>query len=220
MRIQKIWASKKLPSDKDIAHAKWLETKGILDTELIESLAKRVNERESVRELLEDEYCSGCGSLPSIITRAASLAHHGLLGSVTVLHLCDDYPTSLPTEQLDSLVSSVTEWVDIENVSGCDLVTILDSVKSKELDISRQSLGSEETQALVRAMESRVEEVELYEVTLDIRDLMKYNGQGKCREVRCYSDTADRYREQLRIWAKSRNWEVTHDVGCFSIERN
>jgi len=170
--------------------------------------------------LLEDEYGSGCGSLPSIITYAASLAHHGLLGSVTVLHLCDDYPTSLPTEQLDSLVSSVTEWVDIENVSGCDLVTILDSVKSKELDISRQSLGSEETQALVRAMESRVEEMELYEVTLDIRDLMKYNGQGKCREVRCYSDTADRYREQLRIWAKSRNWEVTHDVGCFSIERN
>ena len=240
MRIQKIWASKKLPSDKDIAHAKWLgnnnsvvviientiiiiilETKGILDTGLIESLAERVKERESVRELLEDEYCSGCGSLPSIITYAASLAHHGLLGSVTVLHLCDDYPTSLPTEQLDSLVSSVTEWVDIENVSGCDLVTILDSVKSKELDISRQSLGSEETQALVQAMESGVEEVELdEEVKLDIRDLMKYNGQGKCREVRCYSDTADRYREQLRIWAKSRNWEVTHDVGCFSIERN
>jgi len=241
MRIQKIWASKKLPSDKDIAHAKWLgnnnsvvviientliiiilETKGILDTELIESLAKRVNERESVRELLLDEYGSGCGSLPSIITRAASLAHHGLLGSVWSISLCDDYPTSLPAEHLASLVSSATEWVSIENVSGCDLVNILDSVKSKDLSISRQSLSSEETKALVRAMESWVEEVELDEdVTLDIWDLMEYSGQGKCRKVWCDSDTADRYKEQLRTWATSRNWEVTRDVyGHFIIEKN
>ena len=35
---------------------------------------------------------------------------------------------------------------------------------------------SEETQALVRAMESRVEQVGLdFKVTLDIRDLMEYN---------------------------------------------
>ena len=160
-------------------------------------------------------------SILPVITSAASLAHHGLLGSVDFLTLGDVDLTSVPAEHLASLVSSVKEHLVIGNVSGCDLVTILDSVKSKELDISRQSLGSEETQALVQAMESGVEEVELdEEVKLDIRDLMKYNGQGKCREVRCYSDTADRYREQLRIWAKSRNWEVTHDVGCFSIERN
>jgi len=187
MRIQKIWGSKfscfMLPSDKDIALAKWLETKGIFDTGLIKSLASL----ETVQEYLEDEYCSGCGSLPWVITRAASLAHHGLLGSVPDLSLCDEYPTSLPAEHLASLVSSVTEWVSIENVSGCGLVTILDSVKSKCLSICRQSLGSEETQALVRAMESGVEEVELDYwidgVTLEIRDLMEYSGQGKCRTV-------------------------------------
>ena len=158
--------------------------------------------------------------LSVVIPCAASLAQHGLLGSVKKgMTLLDVDLTSVPAEHLASLVSSVTGSVAIWNVSG--LVTILDSVKSRRLDISRQSLGSEETQALVQAMESGVEEVELdEEVKLDIRDLMKYNGQGKCREVRCYSDTADRYREQLRIWAKSRNWEVTHDVGCFSIERN
>ena len=69
-------------------------------------------------------------------------------------------------------------------------------------------------------MESRVEEVRLnYKVTLDIRDLMEYSGQGKCRMVGCYNiDTADRYREQLRTWAMSRNWRVTDDLQ-FIIER-
>ena len=121
--------------------------------------------------------------------------------------------TSAPAEHLASLAYSVTGYVYIDNVSGCGLVTILDSVNSKELEISNQSLGSEETQALVRAMESRVEQVGLdFKVTLDIRDLMEYNGQGKCREVWCDSDTADRYKEQLRTWATSRNWEVTPDL--------
>ena len=131
--------------------------------------------------------------------------------------------TSVPAEHLASLASSVTGRVTIMNVSGSDwdLVTILDSVKSEELVICRQSLDSEETQALVRAMESRVERVRLYyKVTLDIRDLMEYSGQGKCRKMGCYNDTAPRYREQLRTWATIRNWRVTHNnEDCFLIEK-
>ena len=220
-----------LPTDKDISHAKWLgnnntalfcnnrntviiiflETKGILDSGLIESLAERVKE--------ELEYHAS--SLPLIIC-AASLAQHGLLGSMSGMDLRDVDLTSAPAEHLASLAYSVTGYVYIDNVSGCGLVTILDSVNSKELEISNQSLGSEETQALVQAMESRVEQVVLdYKVTLEIRVLMEYSGQGKCMKVWCDSDTADRYREQLRAWAKSRNWKVTGDwTGCFYIERN
>ena len=78
--------------------------------------------------------------------------------------------------------------------------------------IRYQRLGSEETQALVQAMESRVEWVELGgKVTLDIRDLMKYSGQGKCSRVECGRDTAGRYRKQLKTWARSRFWKVTCD---------
>ena len=69
-------------------------------------------------------------------------------------------------------------------------------------------------------MESCVKEVWLdYKVTLDIRDLMEYSGQGKCRKVACHRN--DRYRKQLRTWAESRNWEVTHDnkKHCFVIDR-
>ena len=106
---------------------------------------------------------------------------------------------SVPAEHLACLASSVTGRVEIRNVRGYCLVNILDSVKSKVLGIIGQSLSSEETQALVQAMESGVEYLLLNgEVTLDIRDLMDYSGQGKCRSVRCYTDATDRYREQLR----------------------
>ena len=153
-----------------------------------------------------------------VITCAASLVHHGVLRSVRRIGLVRVDLTSVPTEHLASLVSSVRGSVTIKNVSGCDLVTILDSVKSKALNISNQSLGSEETQALVQAMESHVEKVELdCKVTLDIKILMEFNGQGKCREVGCDSDTANRYREQLRAWATSRNWEVTHEIDDWFI---
>ena len=93
--------------------------------------------------------------------------------------------TSVPTEHLASLVSRVTWHVYIKNISGCDLVVMLDSVNSKRLSICKQSLGSEETQTLVRAMELRVEKVALYhKMTLDISVLMEYSGQGKCRSVK------------------------------------
>ena len=60
-------------------------------------------------------------------------------------------------------------------------------------------------------MESRVQIVILYEgVTLDIKALMEYHGQGRCRELQCYNDTAGIYRKQLKTWATSRNWEVTN----------
>ena len=158
-----------------------------------------------------------------MINCAAGLAYHRLLGSEQVMVLRNVDLASVPTEHLASLASSVTGIVSINNLCGCNLVTILDSVKSQVLLIRSQSLVSEETRALVRAMETGVNIVRLYrEVTLDIRDLMEYSGHGKCREVVCYRarDTADRYREQLRTWATSKNWEMTCDGGdCFVVRR-
>ena len=151
----------------------------------------------------------GYTDLPEL-TYAACLAHHGLLGSVEWMRLEKYDLTSIPAEHLASLVSSVTYLVSIGNVSGCDLLTILDTVRSKELIIGKLSLGSEETQAIVQDMESHVEEVVLDgDVTLDIRVLMEYSGQGKCRKLICNYDAATRYREQLKTWATSRNSEVT-----------
>ena len=145
-----------------------------------------------------------------VILCAASLARHGRLGSVSRMGLRDVDLTSVPAEHLASLVSKVTGRVTITCVSDC--VNILDNVKSEELDITDKCLGSKETWALVRAMESGVEYVLLsVEVTLDIRVLMEYSGQGKCKRVECYWDTAVRYREQLTTWTTSKNWAVTCD---------
>ena len=81
------------------------------------------------------------------------------------------------------------------------------------MDISCQRLGREETQALVRAMESRVRELVLYgKVTLDIRSLMEYSGRGKCRRMECHYDTAARYSDELGTWATSRQWIVTRSI--------
>ena len=187
-----------------------LEIGGILPLDVFCSLAKRVRYMITKRK-----------SILHAITSAASLAHHGLLGSVEMLTLGDVDLTSVPADHLASLVSSVTGNIVICNVSGCDLVTILDSVRSDWLYITRQSLGIEETQALVRAMDSGVKKLNLnVGVTLDIAWAIRYNGQGKCRKVECVLDTTRRYREQLRTWATSRKWKVKlDDEHSFDSER-
>ena len=55
--------------------------------------------------------------LPEIVT-AASLAHHGMLGSVRLMVLQDVDLASVPAEHLASLASCVTECVAIVNVEN------------------------------------------------------------------------------------------------------
>ena len=182
-----------------------LEARAILDTDKIEKLIERVKEVINRGEM--DTSMWMC---------AASLAYHGVLGSVDDLFLLNVNLSQVPAQHLASLASCVTNYLSINNVSGCDLVTILSSVKCHLLIIIRQSLGREETRALVQAMESGVTEVRLYdEVTLDIETLTEYSGQGVCREVVIMGDTAGRYREKMRTWANSRNWRLEYDKEKF-----
>ena len=62
----------------------------------------------------------------SEVTCAASLAHYGLLGPVTRLNLLDGDLASVPAAHLVSLVSSVTQGLCIIDITGIDMVTILD----------------------------------------------------------------------------------------------
>ena len=93
------------------------------------------------------------------ILTVASLAHHGLLGSVKEMYLQYLDLASVPAEHLASLASCVTNKVYIFKVNNCDIISILASVKCDELVISSQTLSSQETQAVVQAMESRVKRV-------------------------------------------------------------
>ena len=137
---------------------------------------------------------------------AASLAHHGLLSSVHELTLRDVDLSPVAAQHMASLTSCVTSSLYIENISGYEMVSLLTNLKCEELVINDQILESEETQALVRSMESGVEKVGLeFGVTLDIEALTEYSGQGVCREVWLWN-TAARYREEMRTWARSRSF--------------
>ena len=180
----------------------FLETRGLLDTKLIEFLAARY---KSVLEEFSIAY-----TLPAIdlapswhdITYSAMLAHYGMLKNLNgfTLRNAGDL-NSVPTKHLSSLVSIVTMGIDIHsnvgNVSRKSLVTIFDSAKCN-LSIRSQNLGREETEALVRAIETRVERVRLGypDVTIDISTLTSYDG------------FLDRYRGKVRTLAKSRKWKV------------
>ena len=79
--------------------------------------------------------------------------------------------------------------------------------QSKWLTIQKQSLTSEETRVLVRAVESKVENVEFglsggEGVTLDVAALTQYSGKGKCETVYCENIFIDMYEAELRNWVK------------------
>ena len=68
------------------------------------------------------------------ITAAASLAYHGLLGSVEEIELDRRYMqkdlASVPAEHLASLASCVTSNVYIRNVGNIDIISFLGSLQS------------------------------------------------------------------------------------------
>ena len=213
------------PSHQMISHAKALETRGILPTGVMEIVAERV--RKIIIEInrlhiLADDI--------ALLTCAASFAHLGLLGPVKEMWLSNAHRkdgvnvnlVSVPDQHLAALVSCVTDQVEIGNIRGCDLVTILERVNSSRLEISCQ-LGSDETRALVQAMETRVQEVKMRYIG-DIESLMKYNGQGKCEWLsaswRMREDITAEDMGKLRKWAKRNNWgKWTDDNKRFVFSR-
>ena len=96
------------------------------------------------------------------------------------------------------------------------MVALLDSVKCQNLYIDGQKLRTEDTQALVRAMETRVVDISigcLKEVTLDIEALTQYNHQGKCKRIMMgftylEPETKDKYEKALNNWPSPYPWHV------------
>lgn len=186
--------------------------KNLLNIEIIKTFAVRVRER---LHALDSASLTSC---------AASLAYHGLLGKADAeerlsVELWNHDLTSIPTEHLAALASWMTLChVSINNLSGIDMKSFLNSLKCQNFWIYRQTLGREDTEALVQAMESRVERVGLQElVTLEMETLVTYSGLGRCREVHlfCCDDDRELWRvnlkEPFKNWALSRNWAVIRD---------
>ena len=107
------------------------EDEGILNSGVIEILAARIKEKFDILGYpIAVQHRNYYPSLEEI-TCGAALAHYGLLGALDFIRLGNVDLSTVPTQHLVSLVSSVTRAVTIHNVTGCDLVTLIDSLKCK-----------------------------------------------------------------------------------------
>ena len=122
---------------------------------------------------------------------------------------------------MEKLASIVTVGVIIHKMTHTDqLRSILASVKCTQLGLVRMDLSDTETRALVTAIRDQVERVALGDVTLDIEELIQYNGQGCCSQLEVYGYTRPRYGYRLRRWAADNRWRVTRDDGvCLVMEK-
>ena len=124
-----------------------------------------------------------------------------------------------------------------------DLTTLLDSVTCKELHLftagmdeeMRDTLSEKETEALVRAMTSRVEILQLGTkdddpcidhfhtgVTVDFDMLTQYKGDGKCREVHCNCVCIGKKYQYINedknadTWAEKMNWDINEFLNGYA----
>ena len=68
------------------------------------------------------------------------------------------------------------------------MTSVFSNINCVILVIDKMSLGPLDTQALVGAMDTRVEEINLHEgVTLDLETLTQYDGTGKCEFLRTWN---------------------------------
>ena len=184
-----------------------LETRGILDTKLVENRVSDVRACLYTDIYVDDFNLVAIGEQGSIrdeefwedMTRsyipcAASFAHHGLLKYLGTVYLRHINLSSVPAEHLASLVSIARTCISIRNMSGCSLVTILNNVRC-ELDISYQSLDREETEALARVIKGCGVDQSVYlgrSVKLDMSTLSGDKANVLVKHV-------DRYKKSCKV---------------------
>ena len=126
------------------------------------------------------------------VKRAALLAWEGYINFVKNMRILSNMSgrrtirMDISYTQMEKLTSIVTESVIIENMTpNSQLGSILAAVKCPKLvlgsSFDEMVLSKEDTRALVTAMRDRVERVTLGNVTLDVDELITYDGQGHCR---------------------------------------
>ena len=155
------------------------------------------------------------------ITTAALLASEGHLTSVEKMLIEDISIIDIPRNHLEKLSMIVTEQVDIDGINHAEqLGSILSCIKVPYLWLGNMELSEAETRALVTAMRDRLKTVVLSDVTLDMEELTKYNGQGHCGWLCVEDDTKTRYGERLREWAADQGWTVTERDNSLMMEGN
>ena len=218
-----------LPTKAEAVKALSRVENGNLQSEVMAELAREI-ERSCSTIIITDD--------PKELEKAVAVSNLLSLGVIeTVQHLklqpegssleFDLGSLPLPGHHLQTLVSCVTDSITIWNVTNYDVPTLLDTVHCKKLHLYSQKL--DETEALVRAMTSRIEILrldikEMDDVRLAFDTFRKYKGDGKCREVHItiygtktnygcdltnLLDSISCNKLQVCTWAKTLNQEET-----------
>ena len=201
-----------IPSPAEVHCASSFVANGLLSHQVI------TNKADKIAEYMEDADIEDNLSLAEVQCGAA-LATQGYITQLENLWLYDIDTSLVPASDLSSLVKCVSDGVSITSVTG-DLSSLLSSVQFRNLLITNTSLSTADTQRLVAAMVTRVKWVTLDGgVTLDMDTLAQYDGTGECGDVRIWSDTTERYRGQLKVWADNMGWQIEGISVMISIKR-
>ena len=166
-------------------------------------------------ELFKNEWSemntSGCQAM------LASLVYHGALKSIEELYIKNKSISLIPGDQLEALISSTTNWIEIHDDDNkfktLEREIIFANVRSKVVEIVDMDLSRRETELLVSSMESGVEEINLAG-TVDAKEFLKYQGNGKCRRIDIYSYPFNKeYKEELLAWCRQNNWSMRKKKG-------
>ena len=186
-----------LPTNEEIVKALSLVENGNLQPDVLVELARAIERKIGYASKKYER-----------IETLANLVSYGVIKSVKKMSLFLRDGGVLQINNLQALVSCVTE-LQIVNNSSDSIATLLESVHCKELDLFAEKLNQEETEALVRAMTSRVETLRLVlskNFDMDFDTFRKYKRDGKCREVRIINN----YDYDLTILLDSVNCKELH----------
>ena len=136
----------------------------------------------------------------------ASLTYHGALKSVEELYVTSESISLIPADQLKALILSTTDMLEIsecDNDSDKDI--ILSNLRCKRVEVIGLDLSKRQTESLVRSMESVVEEINLSS-RFRVKHLLKYQGNGKCKQIEIYGGAA--FEQEFRAWSKQMDWSI------------
>ena len=146
---------------------------------------------------------------------ASSLVQAGVLSSVGGMQLknmklCAEdvtHITNLPT--FDGEVS-------LHFMSG-ELNLLLSRITCDLLGIYHTNLSKQDTEALVKCLDSTVSKLVLGGGVVDASVLCRYNGKGRCKYVKCMCDSYDKYNGQVTDWARNVGWKVKDFGGVLEV---
>ena len=183
-----------------------------------------VNTRKTEADKIETAW-SKCCYRPSEaeLVKAAQLAWEGFLDSVKFLRMENISIRDISRGKMKKLASIVSDTVLINNLTHTDqLGSILVSANCPKLRLGGDmELSQLETRALVSAMSVRLQKVDLQDVTFDIEELTKYDGQGICKVLVFAGDEMrSRHEDRLRRWAADIGWTVNGYCDLLVVKRH